>query len=826
MPRTVSFPRPSTHICPVCDEVLARIPCNSCGADLRRPEATDLLRIDRTLHDLAVERAGVVQRLLAGVSPPTAPPAPPQPTAGDPRKPARWSMAEILVGLGGLSLVAAVAVFAAVAWSDLAAWAQGALLLTATAAVVGTAVTLRHRGLMATAESLGVVGVALGLADVEVVRVAMDGAVSDRSVWTAGLIAVAGGSIVVGRRSGLRSMAGLGVLLGFLPAIVSMSGGRLSLVGFTLAAQCAAGIGVEAWLRRSAGIEGTDRTVARAASVGAMCSAAAAALVGLGVASDPSTSLERSSMVAVGVYLTLAAVAVGGATSAAWQRRTSAVVLSLGALAVVAAGWLSAPSDPSTLALIALTAAAVGIVASSLVHLDPDRPWRAPMDTMGVIVGLVSLVPLVAVAWAALGFVDIAVGWPEISPSDVAIEALAGETTVVVGDLPRAADLPVWLALGSLGVTAAAVGRGWGRMMASVALVLSCVTVPLALELSVGTTVAILGAAWAIGIALRLRRPANGWLTPPTAAVGGLLVLVAASTVPTTVVAIVAVVCGTGLVAHRALDADLPSAPTWTALPVVTAIVGIAVVAARVGVDGSGPALLAVGGAALASVVAPLVSQRFGARAAASVAAADAVVGAALVLGTLATRSIDAASVATVVLGVVAGVHALRPDRRELVGAVLGAAVVLTWLRLVAADITLLEAYTLPFAGALLLGGALVPRGDRSSWVRNGGGLFVALAPSATLAVFDGDLLRTVVVVIAAAAVVLWGAAVREQAPLVVGGSVLAVLAVRHLGPVAADVPRYLTFGVVGVALLATGATFERRRRDVRRAVDAFARLA
>lgn len=828
MPRTVSFPRPLPHVCPVCDEALAHIPCGSCGADLRRPEAADLLRIDRTLHELVEERAGVVQRLFAGAPAPTASPAPPPPppTAGERRGPARWSMAEILVGLGGLSLVAAVAVFAAVAWSDLAAWAQGALLLTATAAVVGSAVTLRNRGLTATAESLGVVGVALGLADVEVVRVAMDGAVSDRSVWTAGLIAVAGGSIVVGRSSGLHSMTGLGVLLGFLPAIVSMSGGRLSLVGFALAAQSAAGIGVEAWLRRSAGAQGNDRMVARAASLGAMCSAAGAALVGLGVAGDPSTESDIPSMVAVGLYLTLAAVAVGGAVLAGWRHRTSAVVLSLGALAVVAAGWLSTPFEPSTLAVIALTAAAVGIVASSLVLLDPDRPWRAPMDTAGVVVGLVSLVPLASVAAAAFGFAEIAVGWPELSPSDIVVEALDDETTILVADLPRTAELPVWLALGSLGVTAAAVGRRWGRVMASAAAVMSCVAVPLAFEWSIGATVAVLGVAWAVGIGLRFRRPADAWLTVPTAAAGSLLVLVSASTVPTTVLAIVAVVCGTGLVAHRALDAGLPSAPTWTALPLVTAIVGIAVVAARVGVDGSGPALLAVGGAALASVVAPLASQRFGARAAASVAAADSVVGAALVLGTLATRSIDAASVATVATGVVAGVHALRPDRRGLVGTVLGAAVVLTWLRLVAADVTLLEAYTLPFAGALLLGGAFVPRGDRSSWVRNGGGLFVALAPSATLALFDGDLLRTVCVVAAAAAVVLWGATIREQASLVIGGSVLGLLAVRHLGPIAADLPRYLTFGVVGVVLLATGATFERRRRDVRRAVDAFAGLS
>ena len=69
MPRTVSFPRPSPHVCPVCDEALTQLPCGSCGADLRRPEASELLRIDRNLHDLVVERAAAVADLFASDTP-------------------------------------------------------------------------------------------------------------------------------------------------------------------------------------------------------------------------------------------------------------------------------------------------------------------------------------------------------------------------------------------------------------------------------------------------------------------------------------------------------------------------------------------------------------------------------------------------------------------------------------------------------------------------------------------------------------------------------------------------------------------------------------
>ena len=825
MPRTVSFPRPSPHVCPVCDEALTQLPCGSCGADLRRPEAAELLRIDRNLHDLVVERAAAVADLFAS-EPASAepPPASPPPPRGE-HVPSPWSMAEILVGLGGLSLVAAVSVFAAVAWSDLAAWAQGALLLSATAGAVGTATALRTRGLTATAESLGVVGVALGLADVEVVRVAVAGALSDRSVWALGLTAVAGGSVVVGRRTGLAGMTGLGVLLGFLPASVATSGGRLSHLALLLAVQCAIGVALESGLRRAAGGSVLDRRIARAASLGALCSGAGAALLAFGTATDTWSESDEASIAAVGAYLALAAIAVTGAVVAGWSRRTSAAALSGSALAVLGAAWASGPS-PSSLPVLALTAAATGIVASTLVRLDSGRPWRAPMDTAGVVVALLSLAPLAAAVVAGLGLAEVAVAVPELAGSVDVRTVIERETTFLVGDLPQASDLTAFVALGSLGIAAAAVGRRWGRVAVLAPLVTSCIAVPVALDVSITVAVAALAAAWSLGIAWQLRRPADPWRSVTVAAVGGAFVLAAALTVPTTVVATVVVVVGTGLVAHRALRVELPSAPAWVALPPAMAVVGVALVSTRLGVGGSGPALLAIAAAAVASATGPLVARRFGQASRAAVTTADSVVGAALVVGVFATRSVDAASVATVVLGVVAGVHALRPGRKGLVGVVLAAAVVLTWLRLVAADITLLEAYTLPFAGALLVGGAVVPRGDRSSWTRNGGGLFAALAPSGTVAILDGDLLRTVVVLVAAAAVVVWGAAVREQAPLAIGGSVLALLAVRHLGPIAADLPRYVTFGVVGIGLLVTGATFERRRRELRRAVDAFAYLS
>lgn len=300
---------------------------------------------------------------------------------------------------------------------------------------------------------------------------------------------------------------------------------------------------------------------------------------------------------------------------------------------------------------------------------------------------------------------------------------------------------------------------------------------------------------------------------------------VALATPGSTIAATSVVVAGLGVIAHAALQHRASSASLWVAATVAVGVGGVDIVAERIGSEGSIPALAVAVAAALASVVGPLIERGWSDERSGAAAAGDIVAGTGLVVAALASRSIDAASVVVAMTALVAGLHALRPTRAPLVGVALGATVVLVWLRLTVADVVLLEAYTLPLAGALLVGGALVRPASRSSWVRNGPGLVAALVPSTMLALADGSAARTVVVVLAAGGAAVWGAVAREQAPLAVGGAVLSTVALRHLGPVADELPRYVVFGVVGVGLLATGATFERRRRDLRRARDAFSRL-
>ena len=55
----------------------------------------------------------------------------------------------------------------------------------------------------------------------------------------------------------------------------------------------------------------------------------------------------------------------------------------------------------------------------------------------------------------------------------------------------------------------------------------------------------------------------------------------------------------------------------------------------------------------------------------------------------------------------------------------------------------------------------------------------------------------------------------RLAAPFVLGALTTAVLALRHLEPVADAVPRWVSLGGVGVALLVVGVTWEARRRNL-----------
>jgi hypothetical protein len=115
------------------------------------------------------------------------------------------------------------------------------------------------------------------------------------------------------------------------------------------------------------------------------------------------------------------------------------------------------------------------------------------------------------------------------------------------------------------------------------------------------------------------------------------------------------------------------------------------------------------------------------------------------------------------------------------------------------------------------------------SWARYGPGLAVALLPSLAAAWQGNGWIRPAVLCGAAAVVSLAGVRSRLQAPLLLGAAVAVMAAAREIAPglarLAGTLPAWVPIAVIGIILLAAGATYEARLRDLRRLRAAVSRL-
>ena len=89
----------------------------------------------------------------------------------------------------------------------------------------------------------------------------------------------------------------------------------------------------------------------------------------------------------------------------------------------------------------------------------------------------------------------------------------------------------------------------------------------------------------------------------------------------------------------------------------------------------------------------------------------------------------------------------------------------------------------------------------------------------------DDDAVRLVVAALLALVAVVVGGVLRLQAPLCLGAVALLSLALDQWGAEIVRMPRWITLGVVGGLLMWIGATFEHRRRDLRRTTEAVSRF-
>ncbi|GAA4460431.1 SCO7613 C-terminal domain-containing membrane protein [Phytohabitans houttuyneae] len=165
---------------------------------------------------------------------------------------------------------------------------------------------------------------------------------------------------------------------------------------------------------------------------------------------------------------------------------------------------------------------------------------------------------------------------------------------------------------------------------------------------------------------------------------------------------------------------------------------------------------------------------------------------------------------------------------RRPLALVAGASVLLAWWLLLGAErVALTEAYTLPAAVLALAAGHLALRGRPGigSWVAYAPGLGVALLPSlASILVAEGQGVRRLLLGLGALLAVLGGAYEKRQAPLVVGGAVLVVVALHEV-LVWDLLPRWAYLAIGGLVLIAVAMTYERRLRDLRRLRGAIARM-
>ncbi|MGI5483796.1 SCO7613 C-terminal domain-containing membrane protein [Streptomyces lavendofoliae] len=761
--------------------------------------AEELVVLDRELARLDAHRARLLARrawLLSVLYAPAAAVRPSRPAAETSPRGAQ----NVLLTLGGVLLAVAAVAFTLVGWGHLGIGGRAAVLAVVTSGALAAPVVLLGRRLVSTAEAVASVGLLLTVLDAYAVhRVGLPGA------GAAGYAAVASAVLTVlwaaygATVRGLRVPGPAAVAAGQLPLllwVLASDAGALTVCWALLATACC-DVAVAVRVRAGAGVR-----VAACAAAGVSGGSAVLVAAWLSVV-DGGAGPAVALLAAAGLAGYGAWRAAAGAGS--WPVVWAAVA---GAVAVAGGGGLVREAVPHGWVVPAYAAAAVAVWA---VAVRQGVPRGVRRGLLGASAG----VQAAAVAWAlpqvAAASVGISPGVPwavvavtvtvagvlaslRLRPARCGALALAWTAGMA---LPGALSLPYAVTpVARLLLTA-------GFLVLAVRPAALAFRLPRAREAEGALGDVALGGALLGGLAA----VAGAWGTGAEAvAVLGVLMgllaggAVAAAGTRRTVLACAAVVAATGTVGAVAAVAELPVHLTGVALLAVP----VATAAAGAGLRRHPVALpVELAGAAAGAVAVGLASAR------------PAVL--ALVLA---------------LCGVPAAATAVRPERRPAAGyAATALFVAATWVRLAASEVSLPEAYALPVAVPALVVGVLRRRRDpeASSWAAYGPGLGAALVPSLCAAWTDGSWPRPLLLGLVALGVTLAGARLRLQAPLLLGGAVLALVGLHELAPYVVQavgaLPRWLPPALAGLLLLAVGATYEQRLRDARRLRDTLGRM-
>ncbi len=811
------------RICPDCRSALdpARA-CTGCGLVLRGADASEL-------WTLLLRADALVARLRLAPAPASStPPAPsltarlPQaPVAPVPASPPRaadrgvssLSVQNVLLGVGGLCVLVAAAVFVAVTWSSLGLAGRTLVMTAVTAAIGVVAAILTRRGLRGGAETLWLLTAALVGIDVVAARVAgLAGDLDPRhGAGLLGLILLTGATSAYTwasgrpqlRLAGMVGVAGLGTLAltaaeawsapqatvataAAVPVLISAGlvtgrvlGGRLVAIGYAVGAVGIVSWGLlffqgldrvgatstewwqhlRGWPLLAAALWAAAPSVVRRLPEPIRYAAATASLVSL-VTFALGARFGQNDEVLLASGLALSLSIVTALAPLVWAR-PAAVMTSAAAIA----GSMMVVVRPFGVLDTLTTTGAVG--SANLGERLPASTWTLAWWTAPLIAVVVALTALSLVRHLSASNRATGLGvWRVVAP----VLAGTGLATVLLEQRPHLLlVVGVWAALAALAGLVTYLGR----------------TTALALVSGLGAC------AYVVGLGLRFATPSHLLVALFATLVAAVLAAAASRSRHDGLEGVlIPVLVGPAVLLTGFAATHWPYAAHATgdtaALALVLTMVAIGLGAAKVGRTPAGR--ITIESAALAgALVAPFLAtdRTIG-------ALALTIAGSAVALSSILHRDRDQLSWLAVIL---------------LSGA--------TLLRL-AEHAVAPEVYAVP--AAVLLGGAGVWRliHDRgtTSWRALGSSLSLGLVPSLLLALDNPVSTRGALIGAAGVVVLSVGIARRWGAPFVAGSAVVAVLAVRHLGPLAAALPRWFSLGWVGLALLLVGITWEARRRD------------
>ena len=740
-------------------------------------------------------------------------------------------MQNLLLGMGTALVAVAAVVFTAVNWNRFGATAQGLVLVVLTVlAALATTVAARRR-MPSTAEALGLVTMLLALADAHAIRVGIVPGLEVTRFWAAALVVVSLGGWALGRATGVRSTRIATAALAQLPLPVALIGTDLGPTACESLLVLQAAVVITLVVR-------ARKALRPARVVAASVSVATWGLVSLvALASVPfEDGRDRLGPAAV--------LALAGAATAlvAWLRGSeevdrSAALLSASVLGFTAALVVADLEAPGDLTAPAMTALAVLVLA---IGTRVPRRWgQAPSGVAAVTAGAASLPVLGASAAVAAAAVEVA-SRPWSAGAGVNAASMVPDAWVVPSSGPLAMHL---LLLAALVLAARPV---LGRRLAGLGLVLTATTAvlaaPLLLPLSAGgaSAVALLGALGAVALAGYFgdRRPVliTGAVVATITAGQAALWAVAAAATSLVAGAAIALLAAALAVAARRYHEPVVAVPA-AIVAVLAGAVEAGVAFAANGSEGAAPLVAASVTALALGLICSQLLDPAGRRRdldgvlSAAVEIVAGVVHAWVLLVVVGTGDAQAATVVLAAGVLAAGLHAARPGRRALALVAVAEALALSWLQLGLAGVSAVEAYTGPLALVLAATGLWVDRRARrggetlSSWVTLGPALVLCLAPTVVVGLGDTGLVRPLGGLVAGALVLVVGALTRRRALVDVGVAVVALLGMRQLAPVVGELPNWATLGVTGLALLAVGATFEQRRRDLHEVKDRYESL-